>query len=144
MIAKTAEHFRSSGNHGRVRRTGEAVNFDMSDSSGPITDDYMREKLSQTKPYSIVILHRTVKRDQADADSIIHEHGRRNFQLRREGKLNIVLPIRNATDIAGICIFNVGPEEAKRIYDEDPAVKAGIFVFDVLETRSFPGDALAA
>ena len=41
----------------------------------------MREMLSKTKSYSIVILKATPKRKEAGADSIVWEHGRRNFLL---------------------------------------------------------------
>jgi hypothetical protein len=33
-------------------------------------------------------------------------------------------------------------EEAKRIMDDDPGVKAGVFVFELHPCRSFPGDML--
>lgn len=108
-----------------------------------ITDEYMRERLQKTKPYTIVILHKTPKRD-ADplADRIIWEHGRRNFQLRRDGKLLVVCPVRDESDVSGVGIFSSGPEETRRIMDGDPAVKAGIITYETHSTRSFPGDSL--
>jgi len=36
------------------------------------------------------------------------------------------------------------PEEVVRIMDEDPAVKAGIFTYEVHPIRGFPGDSLPA
>ena len=58
-----------------------------------ITDDYMREMLQTTKPYTLVILHRTSKRNEPNADKIVWEHGRRNFELRRDGLLCVVGPV---------------------------------------------------
>jgi hypothetical protein len=44
--------------------------------------------------------------------------------------------------LSGLCIFNAGTEESKKIMEEDPAVHAGIFVFEVHPCRGFPGDQL--
>ena len=39
-------------------------------------------------------------------------------------------------------IFNANIEETKSIMDEDPAVKEGIFVYEIHPCQSFPGDCL--
>jgi hypothetical protein len=109
-----------------------------------VTDEYMREMLRKTKPYTIVILRKTPKRDEEGADALVWEHGRRNFQLRRDGVMSIVCPITSKGDIAGLCIFNAGLKETGKIMNGDPAVKAGIFTYELHSARSFPGDALAA
>jgi hypothetical protein len=44
--------------------------------------------------------------------------------------------------VKGVGIFSTGKEETIRIMDEDPAVKAGIFTFEIHSCRSFPGDML--
>jgi len=108
-----------------------------------ITDDYMREMLRTAKPYTVVILHKTTKRNEPGADKILWEHGRRNFKLRRDGALCIVCPVNDESDIAGLGIFCANVLETKSIMDEDPGVKAGIFVYDTHSALSFPGDALA-
>ncbi len=95
--------------------------------SGLITDLEMHEMLAKTRPYSVLILHKTPKSAEPGADKIIWEHGRRNFQLRKEGKLSIVCAIRDDSDVSAVCIFPAAPEETRKIYDEDPGVKAGIF-----------------
>ena len=107
-----------------------------------ITDDYMREMLGKTREYTIVILRPTPKRSEPEADQIVWEHGRRNFELRRDGILCIVCPVTDETDVAGLGIFSTNEEETGKIMDEDPAVKAGIFVYEIHPARSFPGDAL--
>ena len=107
-----------------------------------ITDDYMREMLKTVKPYTIVILRRTSRRDEPGADKLIWEHGRRNFELRRDRKLCIVCPITGKGEIAGLGIFSTDPEETRRIMDRDPAVKAGILRYEIHSAVSFPGDAL--
>ena len=107
-----------------------------------ITDEVMREALARTKPYSLMILKSGPRRGETDAARIIWEHGRRNLALRAEGKLAIVCPVTSASDICGIGIFNTEPDETKRIMDDDPGVKAGVFVYEVHACRSFPGDVL--
>ncbi|MDE1853330.1 MAG: hypothetical protein KGI38_06240 [Thaumarchaeota archaeon] len=103
----------------------------------------MRERLNTAKPYTVVILHKTPKRDEPGADEVVWEHGRRNFELRREGKLLIVCPINDSSDLRGLSIFSTGIEETARLMDEDRAVKAGIFTYEIHATRSFPGDSLS-
>jgi hypothetical protein len=107
-----------------------------------ITDDYMLEQMTKTKPYTFLLLTRGPNWDAPDRDKIIWEHGRRNFALRADGVLAIVCPITDDTPRCGIGIFNATEEETKRIYDEDPAVKAGVMTYEVHAVRSFPGDSL--
>jgi len=109
-----------------------------------ITDDYMRKMLKTTRRYTVVILHRTSKRGEPRADEIVWEHGRRNFELRRDGLLCVVGPaVKDESDVAGFCIFSTDLERTRRIMNEDPAVRAGIFAYDIHLMDSFPGDALA-
>jgi hypothetical protein len=107
-----------------------------------ITDAYMQEMLGKTKPYTVMILHNTSKYKEPGADKIVREHGRRNFELRKDGKLCIICPIRDDSDVSGIGVFTTSVEETRKIYDEDPGVKAGLFWYEVHQSRSFPGDAL--
>lgn len=109
-----------------------------------ISDDYMREMLETTRRYTVVILHRTPKKDEPGSDKVVWEHGRRNFELRRDGSLCIVCPAeRDESDVAGIYIFATDVKHTRGIMDEDPAVKAGIFTYEVHSIAGFPGDALA-
>ena len=108
-----------------------------------ITDDYMREMLTRSKAYSLVIL-KMGPNASADRDKIVWEHGRRNFSLRADGHLAIVCPVRDGTDVCGVGIFTGSQEETRRIMDEDPGVRAGVFVYELHPCRSLPGDALPA
>ncbi len=107
-----------------------------------ITDEYMREMISKTRAYTVVILKSTSKRSEPGADQIVWEHGRRNFALRQEGTLAVVCPIRDGSDISGIGIFNADVEATRKIMNEDPGVQAVIFEYEVHASRSFPGDCL--
>ena len=107
-----------------------------------ITDDFMREMLQKTKNYCFVILKPGPNRNKPEAEKTIWEHGRRNFLLRGDGILSIVCPVAGGKELAGIGIFNASLEETKRIMDNDPAVKAGVLVYQAYSCIGFPGDSL--
>ena len=108
----------------------------------PISDEFMWQMISTTKNYCIVILKAGPKRNEDGVEKIIWEHGRRNFALRADGVLSIVCPISDGSNVTGVGIFNANIEEVKKIMDEDPGVKAGVFVYEIHACRSFPGDSL--
>ena len=109
-----------------------------------ISDEFMRDLLATTKPYTLVLLRATPKLHEPGMDAVVWEHGRRNFSLRADGTLAIVCPVRDGSEWSGVGIFDAPEEEVVRIMDEDPGVKAGIFTYQVHPTRSFPGDSLPA
>jgi hypothetical protein len=109
-----------------------------------ITDEFMREMLTTTKQYCLVILKAGPNPDHPDRGKIAWEHGRRNFALRADGLLSIVCPIADGSAVAGVGIFNATADEVRKIMDEDPGVKAGVFVYELHPCRSFPGDSLPA
>lgn len=107
-----------------------------------ITDGYMKKMRATTKNYSLVILKKGTAFKMPDVFPIIWEHGRRNYALRAEGKLLIVCPVPDESDIAGVGIFCTDLEETKKILDNDPAVKAKVLFYEIHPTFSFPGDSL--
>jgi hypothetical protein len=107
-----------------------------------VTDEFMRQMISRTRDYCVVILKTGPNRNKAGVEKIIWEHGRRNFSLRADGLLSIVCPVSDGSDVSGIGIFNASIDEVKRIMDEDPGVKEGVFVYEIHACRSFPGDCL--
>jgi len=107
-----------------------------------ISDEYMQEMLPTARSYTLVILKATPNRREPGLEKIIWEHGRRNFALRAEGLMPIVCPVTDGGDVSGIGVFITGLEETRQIMDEDPGVKAGIFVYEVHACRGFPGDCL--
>jgi hypothetical protein len=107
-----------------------------------ISDDFMRQMLTTTQPYTVVILKAGPKRHEPGVEKIVWEHGRRNFALRAEGSLAIVCPVNDGSEITGIGIFTTSVDETKKIMDDDPGVKAAVFVYEIHPSRSFPGDSL--
>jgi hypothetical protein len=107
-----------------------------------ITDDFMQQMLAQSKEYTVMILKKGPNDNLPERKQIVWEHGRRNFELRASGLLSVVCPIFNNDVYKGMGIFNADADKVKEIMEEDPGVKAGIFVYEILSARSFPGDAL--
>jgi hypothetical protein len=108
-----------------------------------ITDEFMREMLTKSRTYSLMILKEGPNYGTEGADRIIWEHGRRNFAMRADGVLSIVCPVPDESEVCGVGIFNADGDEVRELMDGDPGVQAGIFVYEVHPCRSFPGDALA-
>lgn len=106
------------------------------------TDEMMRERLAATAEYTLAILRVTDKRGDAGADEIIWEHGRRNMELHADGVLPIVCPVRDGTDMAGVCVFAQTPERVREILEGDPAVQAGLLTYTIHPCRGFPGSTL--
>jgi hypothetical protein len=57
------------------------------------SDDEMRALLADVRPYSVVILRAGPHFGEDASGAVIWEHGRRNFALRDDGVLGIVLPV---------------------------------------------------
>ena len=104
----------------------------------------MQELLASSRDYSLVVLTPGPNYRAPDADAIIWEHGRRNFELRAAGTLAIVGPVHDDSDLAGVGIFTTDVEATEAIMAADPAVAAGVLRMSVHPLRSFPGDALPA
>ena len=107
-----------------------------------VTDEFMLEMRPKTRQYTVLLLKATPKLREPGAEAIVWEHGRRTHALRLQGVLSIVGPVTDGGELCGIGIFNTTPEEAARIMDDDPGIKAGIFTYEVHPIRSFPGDRL--
>jgi hypothetical protein len=110
-----------------------------------ITDDFMKGMLAKARPYTVVLLSKGPNY-RADGDrSIIWEHGRRNFELRADGKLVVVVPMGagdGTSDVVGISILTTTPEDTAALMADDPAIVAGWLVAEIRAGRSFPGDSL--
>jgi alkylhydroperoxidase family enzyme len=107
-----------------------------------VTDEFMLEMRAKTRAYTLVLINKGPEWETPDRDSIIWEHGRRNHVLRLEKVLAIVGPIPDDSPLAGMYIFDRTPPEVEKIMSGDPAVQAGVFVFEVHPLIGLPGDLL--
>jgi hypothetical protein len=106
------------------------------------TDAEMNELLPAAKSYSVVLLKEGPNFIGETSPAIIWEHGRRNFALRHDGVLAVVLPVTDGSQLCGIGVFAAGVDDTVAIMNDDPGVRAGVFTFEVHPCRGFPGDAL--
>ena len=77
--------------------------------------------------------------DSAESANLQIAHLKNIIRLADEGKLIVAGPFMDNQPIRGIFIFNVGTvEEAKRLTETDPAIKAGVLE---MELRPWYGSA---
>ncbi len=106
------------------------------------TDEEMFALLPTANAYSVVILKQGPSFTEDTAPAIIWEHGRRNFGLRHDGVLAVVLPVTDGSEVCGLGVFNGTVDETVALMNDDPGVQAGVFTFEVHPCRGFPGDSL--
>ena len=113
-----------------------------------VTDEMLGEALQHIRPYTVCILRAGPSfqepgpaREGWVAD-LIWEHGKRNYALYLAGLMRIVCPIGDGSGTTGVSIFDADPGEVDRIMRQDPAVKAGLFVYEIHPTQTFPESTL--
>lgn len=111
----------------------------LASSQGKKKEKKLEDKL---KTYYIVFLKKGPTRDQdsVTAAKIQEAHLANINKLFNEKKLDIAGPFLDDGDMLGIFILNVASmEEAQRITNTDPAVKAGRLVMEIHPWMSAPG-----
>ena len=106
-----------------------------------VTDEEVRELVTQLAPYSVALLWWTPQRGMDGADEIERAHQRRMVSLRADGVIAILSPVASDT-LAGVAILDVPHEEASALMAADPCVQAGMMRCEVHPCHSFPGDSL--
>ena len=99
-------------------------------------------RIAQAKPYTVMVLHTTTAFARPACDAVVWEHGRRNMALVEAGLLPVVLPAADDSGIAGYGVFNADLDTTRRLMDNDPGVRAGIFSIELHPVRGFPGSSL--
>jgi hypothetical protein len=113
-----------------------------------VSDETLRAALATTIPYTILILKAGPRFSPPGPDrdpevaAAIWRHGKRNFALREAGLLAIVCPVADGSNVVGVSVWAATKEDVERIYSQDPAVLAGILVYEIHPTRTFPGSTL--
>jgi len=121
-----------------MAETQRAIGLDLP----AITDEQMRAQLASTQTYTLMVLKKTARYSRPEANAVVWEHGRRNFGLREAGLMPIVCPAVDSGTWAGIGIFAASLERVGEIMSEDPAVMAGVLVYELYTILVFPGSAL--
>ena len=89
----------------------------------------------------VVVLHTTAAFARPACDAIVWEHGRRDMALVEAGPLSVVLPVADDSGIAGYGIFSADAGATRRLMDNDPGVRTGIFRVEMHPVRGFPDPA---
>lgn len=88
----------------------------------------------EMKTYYMVFLKKGPDRSQDSATSakLQNAHLAHLDKMHAEGKLCIAGPFLDNGEIRGICVYTVASaEEAKRLAESDPAVKAGRLIVEI-------------
>ena len=97
------------------------------------------------KTYYLVFLKKGANRsqDSATVQKLQEAHIAHLTKMGALGKMDIAGPVTSDTDLRGICIYNVATkEEAEKLANEDPMVKAGRLMVEVLPFYSAQGASL--
>ena len=111
-----------------------------------ITDEFVAEQLKKGKGYTLSFLiegpnYRTYP--EADLQENHRAHLRHLFELKQSGKLLVNGPLMGHGNIRGVSVWSsTDPEEVRGFLSDDPAIKAGRFVFEVYPYFSMPGSTL--
>jgi len=101
-------------------------------------------KLANMKPYIVLIYRKGRNYDSPDRQRIIQaEHLPYIFELREKEIVLLSMPINDSSDIVALGIFDLADKsEALQYAEADPAVKAGIFTFELLNGLGMKSDKL--
>jgi uncharacterized protein YciI len=106
--------------------------------SGDAVDAPTAEPPTEFDVYELVLLRRAAVRPEIDeetADRLQGQHLGHFAAMKEAGHLKVAGPLDDQPDDSwrGICLYQVGSlDEARRLAELDPAVKAGRFTVDVM------------
>jgi uncharacterized protein YciI len=103
------------------------------------------EKKYEMKMYYLVFLKKGADRtqDSVTVKKLQEDHMAHLTKMAESGKMDIAGPVNSDGDLRGICIYNTATkEEAEKLANEDPMVKAGRLAVEVLPFYSAKGASL--
>ncbi|MBL7887964.1 MAG: hypothetical protein JNL24_00335 [Bacteroidia bacterium] len=92
------------------------------------------EKKYEMKTYYMVFLKKGPNRDQDSATvaKLQEQHIAHLTKMADAGKMDLAGPFMDNGEIRGICVYNVATkEEAEKLANEDPMVKAGRLIVEI-------------
>lgn len=116
----------------------------MSNTAFPFVPEQLLANLSKIKPYVLLILSKGENYGMSDTPRIIQsEHFPYVFKQREEGIMSLTMPVMDDTNIAAVAVYNTtNKEEVQKLVEGDPAIKAGIFKYEIVMGMGLPGDTL--
>lgn len=103
------------------------------------------EKKYEMKTYYLVFLKKGLNRNQDSVavNKLQEQHMAHLTKMAETGKMDICGPLMDDQDVRGICIYNVTTkEEAEKLANDDPMVKAGRLKVEVHPFYSAKGATL--
>jgi uncharacterized protein YciI len=110
-----------------------------------VTDEFIKSTIASGKQYCMSFYKAGPHRNQppAEAEKLQMEHLRHLFRLRAEGKLLVNGPITDDEELRGVSIYATSDkEDARRLLEAAPAVKAGRLTYEIHSWFGIPGDRL--
>lgn len=92
------------------------------------------EKKYEMKTYYMVFLKKGPNRDQdsTTVSKLQEQHIAHLTKMADAGKMDLAGPFMDNGEIRGICVYNVATkEEAEKLANEDPMVKAGRLIVEI-------------
>jgi uncharacterized protein YciI len=101
-------------------------------------------RLADLSPYTLVVLRKGDCYHDDNAMEIIQgKHLPYVFEQRDRGDMILTFPIMDNTDLAAIAIYNTQSKHDVRDWmEQDPAVQAGIFSYEIVSGVGLKGDTL--
>ncbi|HET6228327.1 MAG TPA: YciI family protein [Bacteroidia bacterium] len=103
------------------------------------------EKKYEMKTYYLVFLKKGPNQDQDSTTLRKLQEGHMTHlnKMADAGKMDLAGPIMSKGELRGICVYNVPTkEEAEKLVNEDPMVKAGRLIAEILPWYSAKGASL--
>jgi len=132
---------------GESRETRQ-VTYAGEDDLPAVTDKMLQDALLGVRSYTVYILkagrgfQEPGPAREGWVSDLILDHGKRNYALYLAGLMRIVCPIGDGSGTTGVGIFDADLDEADQIMQQDPAVKAGLFTYELHGTKTFPESTL--
>jgi hypothetical protein len=109
----------------------------------------MRAQMAASRPYTLVFLKKGPAYELPDGRSpeqkaIVWEHVRRNMRLKAEGTKALVGPLAGGGEIVGLSVFTVPERDVRKLMEDDPGVRAGVFSYEIATWHEVPGTGLPA
>ena len=92
------------------------------------------QDMSKMTTYALVFLKKGpnwTAQDSPEVRRIQQGHLGHLVRMTKEGKMLVAGPFTDGNDPLGICVYVTSVEEARRLAEEDPAVKAGRVAVEV-------------
>lgn len=121
-----------------------AIQYKRRNVNAPVDQTYLNQQFANGKNYFLALIKKGPEYDKMDSSTtkkVLGEHLTYLFTLHKQGKLNVFGPVmEDKGELSGISIYNVtNKEEAKELAENDPAVKAGRIIVEIIPWFSIKG-----